>query len=176
MKKIDILKKILVLTGVLVLIFASCRKDNNGKFSGTGAPQISYIRTVAKSDSLGPITIITYDTSGTASTTTRGQGTTIVAADSVTKSGKLNNTYAVIGENLGSATSIVINGVSIYFNRALSSNTTLIFSIPANVPFGPTVSNTMVITTLYGKVTYPFTIVTTSAGVNHHCAAGRPCR
>jgi hypothetical protein len=160
MKKNNIMKRILVLTGVLVLIFASCRKDTNGVFSGKGAPTISYVRTVAKSDSLGPLTITTYDTSGIASTTTRGQGTTIVAFDSTTTSGKLNNTYAVIGNNLGYTTSIVINGVSIYFNRALASNTTLIFSIPANVPFGPTEPNTIIITTLYGKVTFPFTIVT----------------
>jgi len=160
MKKINIMKKILVLTGVLVLIFASCRKDTNGVFSGKGAPVVSYIRTISKSDSLPPLSIITYDTSGVASTTTRGQGTTIVSADSTTSSGKLNNEYAIIGKNLGSTTSILINGVSIYFNRALNSDNTIIFSIPANVPFGPTVSNTIVITTLYGKVTYPFTIVT----------------
>lgn len=160
MKKINILKNILVLTGVLVLIFASCRKDNNGKFSGTGAPVVSYIRTVSKTDTLGPLTIITYDTSGVASTTTRGQGTTIGSADSTTASGRLNNTYAIIGQNLGTTTSIVINGVSIYFNRALASDNTLIFSIPANIPFGPTEPNTIIITTLHGKVTYPFTIVT----------------
>ncbi len=154
------MKKILVLTGVLVLIFASCRKDTNGVFSGKGAPTVSYIRTVAKTDSLGPITITSYDTSGIASTTTRGQGTTVVAFDSTTTTGKLNNTYVVIGQNLGYTTSIVINGVNIYFNRALASNTTLIFSIPGNVPFGPTEPNTIIITTLYGKVTYPFTIVT----------------
>ena len=160
MKKMNILKKILLLTGVLALIFASCRKDTNGIFSGKGAPTVSYIRTVAKSDSLGPITITTYDTSGVASTTTRGQGTTVVAFDSTTTAGKLNNTYAVVGQNLGSTTTIVINGVSIYFNRALASDQTLIFSIPANVPFGPTEPNTIIITTLYGKVTFPFTIVT----------------
>jgi len=160
MKKMKIMKKILVLTGVLVFILASCRKDTNGKFPGKGAPVVSYVRTIAKSDSLGPITIITYDTSGTASTSTRGQGTSIVSADSTTSSGRLNNTYAVIGKNLGSTTSIVINGTTIYFNRSLSSDNTLIFTIPSNVPFGPTEPNTMTITTLYGKVTYPFTIVT----------------
>jgi hypothetical protein len=160
MKKIHMMKKLMMLTGMLVLIIASCRKDNNGKFPGRGAPVVSYIRTVAKSDSLGPITITTYDSSGVASTTSRGQGTTIISADSTTASGKLNNTYAIIGKNLGSTTSIVMNGVIIYFNRALSSDNTLVFTIPSNVPFGPTEPNTIIITTLYGKVTYPFTIVT----------------
>jgi len=160
MKKIDIIKKCFVLAGMLVLVFASCRKDKNGIFDGKGAPVITSVRTVSKTDSLGPLTITTYDTSGTASTTTRGQGTTIVAFDSTTTAGRLNNTYAIIGQNLGSTTKILINGVSIYFNRALNSDNTVVFSIPANIPYGPTVSNTIVLTTLYGTVTYKFTIVT----------------
>jgi hypothetical protein len=159
MKKINLIKNYLILSGLLLLFFASCRKDTNGVFSGTGAPVITSVRTVSKTDSTAAGTIITYDTTGTPSTTVKAAGTTIVAFDSTTVTGKLSNTYALIGKNLGTTTKILINGVSIYFNRALNSDNIVVFTIPATIPTTQPQANTIVLSTLHGTVTYAFTVL-----------------
>jgi len=159
MKKINLIKSYLILTGLLVLIIASCTKDPNGVFSGKGAPVINSVRTLSKTDSTKGTTIVTYDTTGTASTTTNPGGVTVVKADSTTDTGNLGNNYVILGQNLGTTTKILINGVSIYFNRALNSDNSVVFTIPTNIPTTQPQSNTIVLTTLYGTVTYKFTVV-----------------
>lgn len=161
MKTIKKLKVCLLLAGGLTLAFASCRKDTNGKFSGTGAPVISSIRTVNKTvNDTTPKTVITYDTTGVASTVTNPNTTVVIAPfDSTTASGNLDHTYAILGQNLGSTTKITLNGLSIYFNRALNSDNVVIFTIPEETPYGPGASNKLVLTTLHGSVTYNFTVL-----------------
>jgi len=159
MKKIDLIKNYLMLTGLLVLIIASCTKDKNGVFSGTGVPVITSVRTISKTDSTKATTITTYDTTGTASTTTNPAGVTVIKSDSTTDTGNLGNTYAILGQNLGTTTKILINGISIYFNRALNSDNAVIFTIPTNIPTTQPQANTIVLTTLHGTVTYKFTVV-----------------
>jgi hypothetical protein len=164
MKKILEIKH-LVLAGLLILGLASCKKDDNGGVGGTsggkGAPTITSIRTVNKTtNDTVTATYTTYDSKGIATTTTSQNPTTqITAFDSTTVTGKLGNYYAVMGANLGSTTKIELNGVSIYFNRALNSDNTVIFNIPSTVPYVQPQANTIVITTLYGSVTYKFTVL-----------------
>jgi len=159
MKTMKKIKGCLLLAGVLALAFVSCRKDTNGVFSGKGAPVISSIRTVSKTvNDTTPKTVITYDSTGVASSVTNPNTTVVISAfDSTTVTGKLGNTYAIIGQNLGSTTAIYINNVSVYFNRALSSDNTVIFTLPTTIPYVQPQSNTIKLTTLYGSVTYKFT-------------------
>ena len=149
-----------MLAGLLALGFASCKKENSlGYTPGTGAPVVSSVRTLSKAlvDSISK-TYTTYDTTGSSSTqTVLNPPSGYMAFDSTTTTGNLNNTYEILGQNLGSATKLTINGVNVFFNRALGSDSRLIFTIPSNTPYTQPQSNSIVITTLYGKVTYKFT-------------------
>lgn len=138
----------------------SCKKDNSTGFTpGTGAPTISSVRTASKSvvDSSRTTTTVTYDNSGVPTSNTYQNLTPqTVAFDSTTATGKLGNWYAAKGTNLGSVSKILLNGVSIYFNRALVSDNSVPFNIPSTVPtIGQ--KNTLQIVTLHGTATYSFT-------------------
>lgn len=168
MKKTYNIKYYLLLAVSVLLVsgLASCRKDTNGdvadSLSGKGAPSISSIRTVSKTvtDSTATTTVTTYDNTGKPTTVTNpNTNPQVTAFDSTTVTGNLGNNYAIIGSNLGSTTKIELNGVSIYFNRALSSDKNVIFSIPQTVPTIQPQPNTLVLTTLHGTVTYNFTVL-----------------
>ena len=166
MKNIKKFSYYILLPVMFVASFASCKKDQNGGIDGTvggkGAPTISYIRTVSKTvvDSSAVTTVTTYNSSGVATTTTTpNYNPKVVGFDSTTVTGKSGNYYALIGTNLGSTTKIEINGVSILFNRALNSDNSVVFSIPATVPSIQPQSNKIVVTTLYGTVSYGFTVL-----------------
>lgn len=145
--------------------FLSCKKDNTGGINGTpggkGVPVINSVMTLTKTVTSTTQNVgITYNVWGIPiADTTYNVGPQIVAFDSVTTTGKLGNYYALRGSNLGSTTSILINGVSIYFNRSLNSDQTVIFQVPINIPFVQPQANTITLTTLYGSVSYQFTIV-----------------
>jgi len=150
-----------VLSALMVVGFASCKKMNSEGFTpGTGAPVITSVRTLSKStvDSMLIHSTVTYNSSGISTTVSYNNYTPQVTAfDSTTVTGNLNNYYVLIGSNLGSTTKIAINGVTIYFNRAFSSDNTVIFQIPTTVPYVQPQPNTIVVTTLHGTVTYKFT-------------------
>ena len=167
------MKNNILLVGLLTVALASCKKENsggiNGTPGGTGAPTITRVRTVSKSvvDSSRTTTLTTYDSTGKAIVTTNpNYNPQITGYDSTTATGKIGNYYAIIGSNLGSTKTIAINGVSIYFNRALNSDNTVIFNIPNTVPFEQPQSNTIVLTTLHGSVTYKFTILQPPPQIN----------
>jgi hypothetical protein len=125
-----------ILSLVTVLTISSCKKDNKG--GGDGPPTISKVRTISKVDQ-----------------TTQ----TIAPFDSTTTDGKIGTSYAVIGNNLITAKAIYINGTSVYFNTALSSNTSLQFSVPNTVAYSSdTTSNVLTVVTAHGKVSTPFII------------------
>jgi hypothetical protein len=165
MKNINKINKYLILASMLVLGFASCKKDDNGDANnnaGKGAPTITSVRTVSKStvDSSRTNTYTTYNSAGVATTTTTpNYNPVITALDSTTTTGKLGNYYAIMGTNLGSTTQIFVNDLSVLFNRALSSDNTVIFSIPSNTPYVQPQSNTIKIVTLNGTATYGFTVL-----------------
>jgi hypothetical protein len=150
-----------ILSALMVFGFASCKKMNSLGFTpGTGAPVISSVRTLSKSvvDSSRIHSVTTYNSTGIATTVTYNDYTPQATAfDSTTVTGNLNNYYVLLGSNLGTTTKIVINGVSVYFNRAFSSDNSVIFQIPTTVPYVQPQPNTIVVTTLYGTVTYKFT-------------------
>lgn len=119
----------------MVLSINSCKKNDGG---GDGPPTITRIRTIS---------------------TTNPTTQTIAPFDSTTTDGKIGTAYAVIGNNLSTAKAIYINGTSVYFNIALSSNTSLQFSLPSSVPFSnDSTNNILTIVTAHGKVSTPFII------------------
>jgi hypothetical protein len=163
MKKEIQLSKIFywILPALAVFGMASCKKsDGLGFTPGTGAPTVSNVKTISKTtqDTVLEHTI-TYSSSGvvTVTTDTNKNHKTITAFDSTTVTGNLGNIYVVNGTNLGSATSLALNGVPVYFNRGLITDNSIIFTIPVNIPYVQPQSNTLTITTLHGTVKYKFT-------------------
>jgi hypothetical protein len=135
----------------LMLGTTSCKKENDE--GGKGAPAITRVRTVSKADTLrGVAHQITLD-----SVSVYDEVKTI-AFDSTTTTGKLNNLYAIIGENLKSTSLVTFNGVSVYFNPALVTDNSIIVSIPATTPWAGQQSNKLAITTKYGQTDFNFTI------------------
>lgn len=152
-----------ILPALVIFSIASCKKGNSLGFTpGTGAPAITGVKTVSKTiqDTVAQYAT-TYSSSGviTTDTTINTQHRTITAFDSTTATGNLGNEYVVNGTNLGSATKLTLNGVNVYFIRALVSDHSIMFSIPTNVPYVQPQPNTLVITTLYGSATYKFTVL-----------------
>jgi len=152
-----------ILPALVVFGIASCKKDNSLGFTpGTGAPTVANVKTISKTilDTVTQLTT-TYNSSGvvTIDTFVNMNHRTLMAFDSTTVTGNLGNIYVVNGTNLGSATKLTINGVTIYFNRALITDNSIIFTIPTNVPYVQPQSNVMIITTLHGTVTYKFTVL-----------------
>jgi hypothetical protein len=151
-----------VLSALMILGFASCRKDNSLGFTpGKGAPTITSVHTLSKTDtSKVPRVITSIDGSGVVTLDSVGYPVNPAGFDSVTTSGNLQQYYVIYGTNLGSATAISFNGTSAYFNRALNSDNSLIVNIPITVPTsGTAATNKLVVTTLYGSVTYSFTVL-----------------
>jgi hypothetical protein len=142
MKNLKSIFSYCILSLVVVFSISSCKKHDSG---GDGPPVITRIRTV-------------YQSTQTSQTVT--------AFDSTTSDGKIGTLYAVIGNNLSTTKAIYINGVSIYFNIAYSSNTTLQFSVPTTVPFSnDTTSNVLTVVTAHGKVSTPFIIEQPTPGI-----------
>jgi hypothetical protein len=148
-----------------MVMMASCKKSVNA-----GPPTITEVRTISKTfvdsnlqtinitytaivDSTTHQTVYLVDTVVFPNTTPQ-----ILPFDSTVTSAILQTQYAIIGNNLGTVTKIVFNGVSAYFNPTLATNTSIIVSIPSNAPWEGNQSNTLVVTTLYGTDTYPFSI------------------
>lgn len=140
--------------------FTACKKDKVE--GGKGVPTINRVRTISKTyiDNQLITTITTYDANGVPTSRSFPNTTPqVVAMDSTTTEGNLQNMYAIIGTNLANVTTVSFNGVSVYFNKALGSDSTILVSIPKTTPAGPAQSNLLSVTTLYGKVDYKFVIL-----------------
>jgi len=150
-----------ILPALVVFGIASCKKDNSmGYTPGTGAPTIASVKAINKyvQDTLIQSTT-SYSSSGIVTTTsdTNFNYKQLKAFDSTTVTGNLGNMYMISGTNLGSATKLTINGVTVYFNRSLGNDNSIIFTLPTTIPYVQPQPNTMVITTLHGTATYKFT-------------------
>ncbi|MEO7047523.1 MAG: hypothetical protein ABI091_19650 [Ferruginibacter sp.] len=148
---------LLILTGL-----GSCKKYNSEGFTpGTGAPAITSVHTLSKGDTaLIALYATTLDASGNSTIINVGSIQNSHPFDSVTNAGYLGNYYVLHGSNLGSATKITFNGTISYFNRALSTDNTIIVAVPGLTPyFGPKATDSLVVTTLYGTAYYKFTII-----------------
>jgi hypothetical protein len=150
-----------ILPALAVFGMASCKKDNYlGYTPGTGAPTISSVQTINKYVTGTKVTTSTsYNSQGvvTSRNDTNFNYKSVVAFDSVTTTGNLGTMYKINGANLGSATKLTLNGVTVYFNRTWGSDNSIIFTLPTNIPYVQPQSNTMVVTTLHGSATYKFT-------------------
>ena len=140
-----------MLPALLMLGVVSCKKDTVQ--GGKGAPVVTKVRTVSKADTIRGVTHrITLDSSSVY------DDHSVVAFDSTVVGGKLNNQYAIIGQNLLTTSSVSFNGSSVYFNPALVTDNVIIITIPTGTPFGPSQSNKLTIVTKYGKVDFNFAI------------------
>lgn len=163
----------------LALGLNSCQKNNYLGFTpGKGSPVITSVHTYARQDSVGwQRTITTMDSTGDTSSTSYNQSGAYLPFDSVTNAGNLGEYYLIEGSNLGSATSVTFNGTIAYFDRAMVTDHSILVQIPGNVPFfGPQATDSLMVTTLYGKAYYKFSIIppppTVSAVSNYDFYAG----
>lgn len=152
-----------VLPVLVVFGITSCKKENSMGFTpGTGQPTITSVHTVSKTinDTVTQLTT-TYSSSGviTVDTTINTTNRVLTKFDSTTVTGNLGNIYILYGTNLGSTTKLTINGVTVYFNRGLITDNSIIFTIPTTIPYVQPQPNTIVATTLYGTATYKFTVL-----------------
>lgn len=151
-----------ILSLLIVSCITSCKKLEPNVVGSTGTPTIASVHTVSKTvvDSTLKSTSTTYNSSGVATTViTPNYSPQVIPFDSLTTSGKGGNLYRIVGTALGSTVSITINGVNAYFNPAFVTDNSLIVSVPSTAPFGTSQAGTLVVTTLYGSVTYKFTIL-----------------
>jgi hypothetical protein len=162
-----------------ILTIVSCKKDGYLGFTpGTGAPTISSVHTYYKTDTTRTYdTIITYNGAGQAVQTIQQNPPRVFGFDSVVTSASLGNYYQIQGANLGSATSVTFNGYPAYFNRALSSDNSIIVQVPSKTPYyGPAANDSMYVTTTYGRVGYKLVILppapTVASYSNYNFTAG----
>ncbi len=152
--------RITILIGLISII--SCKKyDYLGFTPGTGAPTISSVHTYLKTDTtIRYDTLYSYDGSGNLVTTLREKPDKPNPFDSVTTAGNLSGYYVIQGTNLGSATGITFNGYPAYFNRALITDESIVVQVPSKTPYyGPQATDSLIVTTLYGKAYYTFSIL-----------------
>jgi hypothetical protein len=145
-----------------ILTVGACKKTGYLGFTpGTGAPTITSVHTLTKVDTVNTNdTIIAYNSSGDTTQTIRTTQTTTTAFDSATTAGNLGAYYVIEGSNLGSATTVTFNGAVAYFNRALSTDNSIIVSVPSSTPYiGPQATDSLVVVTTHGRVGYKFTIL-----------------
>lgn len=133
---------------MLLLVVSSCKKEEEGK----GAPSITRLRTLSKTDSVTFTREFSLDSSITY------KQATLVALDSTVTAGSLGSTYVIVGHNLATTTKVEFNGTEAYFNRALMTNETLIITIPSTISW-QNQSGKLTLTNPYGVATSDFTIL-----------------
>jgi hypothetical protein len=160
MNKFNIFKIVLGFSVLLSLLtmFAACKKDGN---ASEGVPVISRVRTVSKDSTFKNVnTRINLDSSAVADKVKQ------VAFDSTVTSGRLNGLYAILGNNLGSTSQVLFNGVPAYFNPALVTDESIIITIPSNAPWGTGQPNKLTVVTNSGRADFDFTIQQPTASVD----------
>ena len=150
-----------VVSALIALGLASCKKMESNVVGTNGIPTITSVHTVSKTDTSKKTfrTVTTIDANGNSITKVVGYAINPLPFDSVTTSGKGGNLYQIVGANLGSVTQVTFNGVVAYFNPAYITNNSVIVTLPTTAPFGPTQAGVLALTTLHGTANYKFTIV-----------------
>lgn len=142
-----------MLSVLMVFGMASCRKYNDRGTGGTGAPKITRVRYISKTDTIKNVSHpVNLDSANVY------DDIKLVKYDSTVTQGRLNTQYAIVGENLLNTTHVYFNGTEVYFNAALVTDKIIIVSIGSDVPFGPNQSNKLTVVTTQGKVDYNFSI------------------
>lgn len=144
-----------IVTGFLLTLFilGACHKDNKAG----SPPSISRIRLLSKSDTGNLSMPVKIDSTGQIADSTYS-AIRLVSFDSTTSSGQLSHQYAIIGSNLGTLKTITINGVSNPILPGLVTNSSAIFTVAPNIPFGTTGSGNFVITTAGGSASFTWPI------------------
>jgi len=151
-----------VLPVLAILALGSCKKYNYlGYTAGSGAPAITSVHTYQKTDSSAKYdTLVSYNSAGQPTYSINQIGPRPAAFDSVTTAGQLGSYYLIEGSNLGNATSVTFNGYTAYFNRALSTDHSILAQLNSKTPYyGSAASDSLVVTTTSGKAYYKFTIL-----------------
>lgn len=142
---------LLLLFMAVAMGYSSCKKTDEG---AGGAPVITKVRLISKSDTLSNVVHrITLDSNSIYDETRQ------VKFDSTVVAGRLNNQYAIVGENLLTTLSVSFNGVQVNYNPALLTDKSIIISIPATTPYGASQSNKLVVTTKFGTASFNFPIL-----------------
>ncbi|WP_069658944.1 IPT/TIG domain-containing protein [Arcticibacter eurypsychrophilus] len=140
----------LILPVLIACWISSCKKDEN---VSKGAPTIERVRLLSKTDTIRDVIHpITLDSNSIY------DQTRLNSFDSTVVSGRLNTQYAILGSNLLTTKLVSFNGVSVYFNPGLITDNSIILTLPATLPFGPTQSNKLIIETQYGSIDFNFSI------------------
>lgn len=137
----------LLLLAFMVISYSACKKSDVG---GGGAPMITRVRLVSKTDTIANVSHrVNLDSSSVYSDTRN------VAFDSTVANARLSTQYAILGSNLLSTSKITLNGVSLYYNPTLVTDHTIIVTIPSDgIPFGPGQTNKLIVTTAHGSVSF----------------------
>ncbi|RWY55817.1 IPT/TIG domain-containing protein [Mucilaginibacter gilvus] len=142
-----------ILSVLMVFGIASCRKDTV-QTGGKGAPKVTRVRYLSKTDTIENVSHpVNLDSANVYN------DIKVVPFDSTVVAGRLNTQYAIVGENLLSTTKVLVNGKQVYFNPALVTDNIVIFTVSADVPFGPTQTNKLTVVTTQGTVDYDFGIL-----------------
>ena len=143
-----------MLSVLMVFGIASCRKYNDRGTGGKGSPEITRVRYLSKADTIHNVSHpVTLDSSSVY------DDIKTVPFDSTVTQGRLNTLYAIEGKNLLNTTQVQVNGMQVYFNPALVTDKVIIFSVSADVPFGPDQTNKLTVITTQGRTDYDFGIL-----------------
>jgi hypothetical protein len=156
MKKIFKQSKLVywMLSVLMVFGIASCRKENYRETGGKGAPKVTRVRYLSKTDTIANVSHpVNLDSANVY------DDIKLVPFDSTVTQGRLNTQYGIVGENLLNTTKVLVNGTEVYFNPALVTDNLIIFAISGDVPFGPSQSNKLTVITTQGQVDYDFGIM-----------------
>ncbi len=140
----------IALIAVVLLVLASCKKSEDEGVEA--APIIERVRTLAKVDTTYKEIKVNLDSIRYANVISR------VGLDQTVTSAKWNAQYMLVGSNLLTTLSIKLNGVPLFFNPAFVTENMVIFTVGADVPYGPTQPNKLTVTTKYGSVDFNFTM------------------
>jgi hypothetical protein len=114
-------------------------------------------------------TVITYNSSGQPTYKINQLGPQPVPFDSVTTAGRLGNYYVIEGNNLGDATTVTFNGFTAYFNRAFSTDHSILVQLPSKTPYyGPQANDSLVVVTTHGQAGYKFSIIAPAPTVSSY--------
>lgn len=148
-----------VITALLILatVFNACKKTDEG---AGGQPLISKVRLISKSDTIaGVVHRVTLDSNSVYDETRQ------VPFDSTVAAGRLNNQYAIIGENLLTTSAITFNGVRVNYNPTLLTDKSIIVTIPNTIPYGAGQTNKLIVTTKFGTASFDFPILQPAATI-----------
>ncbi|TKC61251.1 hypothetical protein FBD94_11950 [Pedobacter hiemivivus] len=139
---------IIVILVAFILVCSSCKKNNEEGVKA--APEIERVRTLTKNDTTYTETRVNLDSNKFGNVITK------VPYDANVPAARWNGQYILMGQNLLTTISIKINGVAVFFNPVFVTENSLIFVVGTDVPYGPTQSNKLTLTTKYGTVEYDF--------------------